>query len=279
MAQSPYATQTTEVPLLPKNCGLATDDAGRVPYQKWRVSPWDEDMRYVWMVGDHDFRRSDNVEMILYFHGMHSKDYYTAFRKELKLLVEQRPDRPFLFIGFVDTPFVLPDENSSNRWKALAPPHTQRPERLLKTVNRLFMALRKTFPNLRKDRTTIALAGFSGGGRVLDAVGTWLANSPQDDPYAEVFRSHLSKMAYFDCWFDKEVVKTVQALLESKPDMKIVGTVHMKKPVEHAAILAGKYKMKPNRKNRELVGLGGRLVIYRDDSHWEAMISRLREAL
>jgi hypothetical protein len=71
----------------------------------------------------------------------------------------------------------------------------------------------------------------------------------------------------------------VPALLENNPDIKIVGTVHMKKPVEHAAVIASKYRMKAKKENNELVGLNGRIVIYKDDSHWNAMISRLREAL
>ena len=84
---------------------------------------------------------------------------------------------------------------------------------------------------------------------------------------------------YFDCWFDKDVVETVPALLEDNPGMKIVGTVHMKKPMEHASILANKFKMKADKKKRGLMTPDGRLTIYRDDSHWEAMISRLKEAL
>ena len=143
----------------------------------------------------------------------------------------------------------------------------------------VYKAFRTSFPHVRKDRTNITLAGFSCGGRVLDAVGNWLARSSKEDPYAEVFRSRLGKIVYFDCWFDKDVVNTIPALLQSNPDMKIMGTVNMKKPVEHAALLAGKYKMRVNKRNKELVGLGGRLVIYRNESHWDPMISILREAL
>jgi len=114
---------------------------------------------------------------------------------------------------------------------------------------------------------------------VLSAVGNWLARSEKGDPYAEVFRSRLTKIVYFDCWFDKDVLETIPVLLENNPDMKIVGTVHMKKPLEHATLLAGKFKMKADKKDRQLVGLDGRIRIYRDDSHWQAMISRLKEAL
>ena len=125
----------------------------------------------------------------------------------------------------------------------------------------------------------MTLAGFSGGGRVLDAVGSWLAKSPKEDPYAEVFRARLSKLVYFDCWFDKDVVDTIPALLESNPGIKIVGTVHMKKPSELASILADRFKMKRHRKTNDLVGANGRIVIYHGDSHWDAMISRLAQSL
>ena len=109
LSQSPLLVRTSEIPVLENDHLLISESSGRVPYQRWRIPPWDEDMRYVWMVGNYDFRRFDQVEMILYFHGMHSKDYYSAFRKELELLAEKRPNRPFLFVGFVDTPF-LPSE-------------------------------------------------------------------------------------------------------------------------------------------------------------------------
>ncbi|MCX5862477.1 MAG: hypothetical protein WCG29_03850 [Desulfomonile sp.] len=259
--------------------GLIVSESGCVPYQRWRLPPWHDEMRYVWMVGNYDFDRFDGVEIILYFHGMQAKDYYQAFRKELELLVEKRPSRPFLFVGFVDTPHIPPGSIGRDRWSSLAPREGERPDRLFKTINQVFKAFRARFPHVRKDKTTIVLAGFSGGGKVLNAVGNWLARSIKEDPYAEVFRSRLSKIVYFDCWFEKDVVETIPALLESNPDMKIVATVHMKKPVEHAALLVGKFKMKADKKNNELVGLNGRLIIYRDDSHWNAMICRLREAL
>jgi hypothetical protein len=278
LSQSPLLARMTEMPVLKDGHRLISETSGRVPYQRWKAPPWDKEMRYVWMVGDYDFRRFDRVELILYFHGMHSKDYYSAFHKELDLLAEKRPNRPFLFIGFVDTPYSPSGVRSRDRWSSLVPQKGERPDRLFKTVNRVFKAFRKTFPNVRKDKTTIALAGFSGGGRVLTSIGKWLAHSEKDDPYAEVFRERLSKIVYFDCWFDKDVVETVPALLANNPGMKIVGTVHMKKPLEHAIILAEKYKMKAHKKKNELVGLGGRLVIFRDQSHWSAMIARLKEA-
>ncbi len=279
LSQSPFLARASEIPLLKESSPLISDPSGRVPYQRWRVPPWNKDMRYIWMVGNYDFRRSDRVELVLYFHGMHSKDYYRAFHKELELLAEKRPHRPFLFVGFVDTPFPPSKGKNRDRWGLLVPHKGERPDLLCKTVNRVFKAIRTTFPNVRKDKTSIVLAGFSGGGRVLSSIGNWLVHSKGNDPYAEVFRSKLSKIVYFDCWFDNDDVNTVPTLLENNPRMKIVGTVHMKKPLEHAIILAGKYKMKADRKNNELVGLGGRLVIFRDQSHWRAMIDRLAAAL
>ena len=253
--------------------------SGEIPYQKWRIPPWHEDMRHIWVVGNYDFRHFDNVELILYFHGMHSKDYYRAFRKELNQLAQRRPHRPFLFVGFVDTPYIIGSERGKNRWQYLVPKAGERPERLMNTINRIFSAFRKRYPHIRKDKTSVTLAGFSGGGRVLDAVGSWLARSPKDDPYAEVFRERLSKIAYFDCWFDKDVLFTVPTLLADNPDIKIVGTVHMKKPLKLAKMLAQKFKMKRPRTRDKLVGLGGRFIIYQDKSHWKAMISKLGEAL
>lgn len=278
LRQSAYLAQRTQLPILEEDRGLVTAPGGKIPYQKWRVPPWDDELRYVWLVGSHDFRRFDQVELILYFHGMHSKDYYRDFRNELELLAAERPDRPFIFVGFVDTP-DLQEFRSKDRWASLSPPSGERPELLFRTINRIFKAFRKRFPHIKKDKTTIALAGFSGGGRVLNSLGNWLARSPEDDPYAEVFRSRLTKIAYFDCWFDKDVVETIPTLLEKNPDMKIVGTVHMKKPLEHAVSIASKYRMKAKKQNNQLIGLNGRLMIFRDHSHWSAMISRLREAL
>jgi len=267
------------VPVLDRDRGLLTSESGEVPYQRWRVPPWDEDMRFIWLVGNYDFRRFDNVELVLYFHGMHSKDYYSAFRKELELLVAKRPKRPFLFVGFVDTPLMSSELRGKERWSSLTIKEGETPELLFKTVNRIFRGLRHSFPQIRKDKAAIVLAGFSGGGRVLSSVGNWLARSPKDDLYADVFRSRLTKIVYFDCWFDKDVIETIPALLEDNPDMKIVGTVHMNKPLELAAQLAGRFKMKANPGKKELVGLDGRLTIFRDESHWNAMISRLKEAL
>lgn len=279
MSQSPYLTQNTQVPILEDGCGLVTSLNGQVPYQRWRVPPWDIDMQYVWLVGNYDFRKYDRVEMILYFHGTQPKDYYPVFRKELEQLALKRPDQPFVFVGMVDKPQIEPDCGNQDRWGILAPKRGEPPEALFQVLNQIFRAFRTRFPNIRKDNTHIVLSGFSGGGKVLSAIGNWLARTDKEDPYAEVFRSRLSKIVYFDCWFDKDVVETVPALLESNPDMKIVGTVHMKKPLEHASMLANKFGMKADKQKRELVGLDGRLTIYRNDSHWEAMIGRLKEAL
>jgi hypothetical protein len=278
LTHSPYVTQRTELPVLEEDRGLVTGADGKIPYQKWRVPPWDDQFRYIWLVGSHDLRKFDRVQLILYFHGMHSKDYYSDFRNQLELLAQERKNRPFLFVGFVDTP-NLQDFKSKDRWATLSPPPGERPEILFKTVNRIFKALKKRYPRIKKEKTTLALAGFSGGGRVLNSLGNWLARSPEDDPYAEVFRSRLTKIAYFDCWFEKDVLETIPTLLQQNPDIKIVGTVHMKKPVEHAVTLASKYRMKARKQNNELTGLDGRLTIYKDHSHWSAMISRLREAL
>ncbi len=278
LSRSPYIDQQTQLPIMEENRGLVVGPGGKIPYQKWRVPPWDDELRYVWLVGSHDFRRFDQVELILYFHGMHSKDYYRDFRNELELLAAERRDRPFLFVGFVDTP-NLHQFRSQDRWASLSPPSGEKPEILFRTVNRIFKAFRKRFPHIKKEKTTLALAGFSGGGRVLNSLGNWLARSPEDDPYAEVFRSRLTKIAYFDCWFDKDVLDTIPTLLAKNPEIKIVGTVHMKKPVEHAVTLASKYRMKARKQNNQLIGLDGRLMIFKDHSHWSAMISRLREAL
>ncbi|MGB9618171.1 MAG: hypothetical protein ACPL7J_12685 [Desulfomonilaceae bacterium] len=277
LASSPFLIQQTTIPVLKQHTALAVSNDGKVPYQRWRIPPWDDNLRYVWLVGDYDFRRHNSVEIVLYFHGMHAKDYYSAFRKELDRVVEQRPNRPFLFVGFVDGPYVLPESRSAERWKSLSQ-SGKRPDKLFAAINQVFRSFRLRFPNVKKEHTSIVLAGFSGGGRVLHAVGNWLAKS-KDDPYAEVFRSRLTKIIYFDCWFEKDVLETVPTLLETNPGMKIVATVHMKKPLEHASILANKYGLKKNKHADELVGLDGRLVIYRDDSHWSAMIGRLRQAL
>ncbi len=278
LSKSPFLIQQTHIGVMTDSNGLLVSDSGKIPYQRWRVAPWAEEMRYVWLVGDYDFRKHNAVEIILFFHGMHAKDYYDAFRKELELLVEKRPDRPFLFIGFVDGPHVLPQTRSSERWKSLSQ-GGNRPDRLFAAINQVFRSFRLQFPHIKKENTSIVLAGFSGGGRVLNGIGNWLAKDVSNDPYAEVFRSRLTKMVYFDCWFEKDVVEVVPTLLEKNPTMKIVATVHMKKPVENAAILATKYRMTGNKAENRLVGLNGRLVIYRDDSHWSAMISRLRQAL
>lgn len=279
LAHSPMLVNRTTIPLLAEDHALITSASGRVPYQKWRLRSWEDGMRYVWVVGHHDFRKYDQVELILYFHGMHSGDYYRLFRNELEELAASRPTKPFLFVGFVDTPYAASKLRSKNRWRSLVPQAGERPDPLFTAVNCLFKAFRKSFPNVKKNRTDLVMAGFSGGGRVLDSVGNWLAHSPKEDPYAKVFLSKLSKIVYFDCWFDPTVVETVPALLKSNPAMKIVGTVHMEKPKKHAALLAGRYKMRKLKKKDELVGAGGRLLIFSATSHWKAMISLLKEAL
>ena len=279
ISQSPMIAKGASVNVLDEEQPMESDAAGEIPYQRWRISPWDEDLKYIWLVGNYDFRQTDKVEIVLYFHGMGSKDYYRDFRKELQTLASKRPDKPFIFVGFVDTPYVFNWDRSKGRWSSFVLRQGERPELLFRTVNRIFKAVKRAFPNIEKEKTTLTLAGFSGGGRVLDSVGSWLAKAPADDPYAEVFRAKLSKIVYFDCWFDKDVIQTIPALLESNPGMRIVGTVHMKKPSELADILVDRYNMKQNRAKTELTGLGGRIVIFRGDSHWDAMISRLSQAL
>ncbi len=277
LAQSPHLSQVTKISILKGKQGLITGGGGELPYQRWRLTPWDSDMRYMWLVGNYDFRKADSVDLVLYFHGMHSKDYYNVFRKELEALAEKRPNKPFIFVGYVDTPYIEHKEQSKNRWSFLIPETGEKPEALITTINGIYKALKIRFPRIRKEKTRIVLAGFSGGGKVLDAVGNWLAKST-DDPWAGVLRARLSKIIYFDCWFDKRIVETVPELLESNPKMEIVGTVHMKKPAEHAALLADKYNMKKVKPSM-LTGLDGRLTIFHNDSHWKAMITRLREAL
>jgi hypothetical protein len=279
LAHSPRLKKQVTIPMLERGSRLVVSPSGRVPYQRWRIPSWGNDLRYVWLVGNHDFRKSDRVELILYFHGMHSKDYFRSFRRELEELASKRPSRPFLFAGFVDTPFATSKSRSKNRWRLMARRIGERPDRLFRGINQIYSAFRRTFPHIKKSRTRVTLAGFSGGGRVLNSVGTWLARSAKDDPYASVFRSRLSKLVYFDCWFDPSIVETVPTLLAGSPEMKIVGTVHMRKPVKHAAVLAGKFKMKRMKARGELIGAGGRLIIFKNKSHWQAMIDRLTEAL
>ena len=159
--------------------GLLVNQKGEIPYQRYRVGPWDDEFRYVWIVGDYDFQKFNNVELILYFHGMSSKDYYRDFRKQIETLAAKRPNRPFLFVGFVDTPYISTANRSKARWSSFTLKDGDYPELLFKTVNGLFKSLKRTFPNIDKNRTAITLAGFSGGGRVLDSVGNWLAKSPK----------------------------------------------------------------------------------------------------
>jgi hypothetical protein len=278
LTHSPYLVQRTAIPVLQGNHKLITNRAGELPYQRWRVAPWDDQMRYVWLVGNYNFDRVDSAELILYFHGMHAKDYYPDFKRELEALVEKRPNKPFIFIGYVDCPHIITEERNKERWNSLLPSAGEKPEKLIQTINTLYKALKLRFPNIKKEKTQIVLAGFSGGGKVLDGVGNWLAKAEPTDPWANVLRSRIHKIVYFDCWFDKQVVSTVPILLETNPKMQIVGTVHMKKPSEHAAMLADKYKMKKDHSSI-FSGLEGRIKIFHGSSHWNAMIARLKEAL
>jgi hypothetical protein len=230
-------------------------------------------------VGNSDLRKARNLELILYFHGMHSKNYYKDFKDQLQALAKKRRKRPFVFVGFVDTPYVIGKERGKNRWMTMVPEKGARPDRLLHCINHVYRALCLSFPRIQAGDTKIALAGFSGGGRVLDSVGQWLAKGKVSDPYVNVFGTKLSKIAYFDCWFDPTVLDTVPTLLRKAPEIKIVGTVHMKKPKEHAKKLAGKLKLRKKGPSGTLVGHDGRLSIYKDKSHWNAMISRLTVAL
>ena len=258
--------------------GLIADSSGKVPYQRWRIPSWGNNKRYVWIVGSHDFRRYDRAQLILYFHGTHSKDYYRDFRKELEETAEKNPRRPFLFVGFIDTPFKKASRGA-HRWKGMTPNPGKRPDRLLRAVNQVFKAFRVTFPHIDKRKTNIVLAGFSGGGRVLDSVGNWLAKSAKTDPYARVFHFKLSKMLYFDCWFNPTIVETVPKLLARNPSMKIVGSVHLSRPKKFAKLLAGKLKLRKRKNQEGMVGLDGRMAIYKENSHWKAMIACLGDAL
>ncbi len=74
LSRSPLLRTETAVRFLDADKGLIADPSGRLPYQKWRMSEWHDDMRHIWLVGNHDFRRSNQVELIFYFHGMHSPD-------------------------------------------------------------------------------------------------------------------------------------------------------------------------------------------------------------
>lgn len=279
LAHSPYVAMQTRIPVLERGDGLIVRPDGTVPYQRWRTVEWGDGKRYLWIVGNHDFRRFDGAELILYFHGMHSKDYYRSFRKELEELAEKRRNQPFLFVAFVDTPYASGRARGKNRWRALVPEEGSRPDRLFRAVNTVYQAFRTGFPHIKKRKVRLAMAGFSGGGRVLDSVGNWLAEAPSADPFARVFRSRLSRLVYFDCWFDPQIVETVPSLLKRSPAVKIVGTVHMAKPRKHAEILAGKLKLKKRDKKDELEGVDGRVLILNDRSHWDAMICRLSQAL
>ncbi|MEW6351925.1 MAG: hypothetical protein AB1646_22980 [Thermodesulfobacteriota bacterium] len=280
LAHSPRIARESSIPVMRPSQGFKVTSDGKIPYQRLRIQPWSEGSRYLWVVSNHDLRRAHDAEMILYFHGMHSKDYYADFAKDLEALAAKRATKPFVFVGFVDTPYSSSAVRGKNRWKSLVPEEGQRPDTLVMVLNRLHSSLGASFPQLKTGKTRIVLTGFSGGGRVLTSVGKWLAASPKEDPYARSFRSRLSKIVYFDCWFDFEDLTTVPALLQRNPSMKIVGTVHMEKPKKVANTLAGKFKMRHAKANNSMVGLGGRLVIFNEKkSHWEAIKSKLSVAL
>jgi len=65
---------------------ISVNEKGEIPYQRYRVGPWGDEFRYVWIVGDYDFHKFNSMELILYFHGMSSKDYYRDFHKEIQAL-------------------------------------------------------------------------------------------------------------------------------------------------------------------------------------------------
>jgi hypothetical protein len=279
LAHSPYAKGKTKIHNLKKGAGLLVSNEGEVPYQKWRIPNWNHSNAYIWLVGKHDFRKFKTVDMIFYFHGMHSKDYYGDFKRELEKLAQKRKKKPFLFVALVDTPFAKGRDRMKRRWKTLAPEPGARPDKLIKIINSIYRAFRVRFPHIRPNNTKIVLAGFSGGGRVVNSVGTWLAQSPQNDRYAKVFRQRLSKIVYFDCWFNPDDLDAVPTLLKINPNLKIVGTVAIKRPLKNARILAKKFKMRRYGKSKGMIGAGGRLVIYREKGHWAAMIERLEQAL
>ena len=267
-----------KMPILVPGQGLLAKRSGQVPYQQWRIPSWGNQKRYVWVSGTHDFRRYDRVQLVFYFHGTHAKDYYKDFKSELEEVASKNPRRPFLFVGFVDTPFNKASRGVK-RWKAMAPKSGERPDRLLRAINQVYRAFRITFPHINKRKTHIVLAGFSGGGRVLDSVGNWLAKSPRNDLYARIFQSKLTKMLYFDCWFNPTIVETVPTLLARNPSMKIVGSVHLSRPKKIAKLLAGKLNLRNRKNKKEMIGLGGRMSIFREKSHWKAMIACLSDAL
>ncbi len=279
LAHSPNIARESSIPVLRPSQGFKVSADGKIPYQRLRIHPWSGGSRYVWVVSNHDLRRTDQVEMILYFHGMQSKDYYADFAKELEELAVKRRAKPFIFVGFVDTPYASSTTRGRNRWKSLLPEEGERPDKLFTVLNGLYRSLSVSFPHVKAGKTKVVLTGFSGGGRVLTSVGKWLAAAPKDDPFARSFRSRLSKIVYFDCWFDSEDLTTVPTLLRSNPAMKIVGTVHMEKPKKLAKTLAGKFNMRQTSKSNGMVGLGGRFVIFNEKSHWEAIKSKLTVAL
>ena len=134
-----------DIPKL-RDRALLVNQKGEIPYQRYRVGPWDDEFRYVWIVGDYDFRKFDNVELILYFHGMSSKDYYRDFRKQIETLAAKRPNRPFLFVGFVDTPYVSMANRSKARWSSFTLKDGDYPELLFKIGKWPFQIIKKDFP-------------------------------------------------------------------------------------------------------------------------------------
>lgn len=279
LSHSKNVSAKAKVHNLRKGEGLLITREGAVPYQRWRIPQWNHSKAYFWTVGAYDFRKSDSVDLIFYFHGMHSKDYYKDFKAELKKLAEKRKNKPFLFVALVDTPYSKGRDRGKYRWKKIAPKRGERPDKLIKIINRIYRAFTKRFPHIKPQNTKIVLAGFSGGGRVVSSVGQWLAETPDTDKFAKVFRQRLSKIVYFDCWFDPRDLEAVPTLLKINPRIKIVGTVAIKRPLKNARILAKKFKMRRYGRKKGMVGAGGRLVIYRENGHWEAMIKRLEQAL
>ncbi len=278
-AHSKSISGKTKVHNLRKGEGLLITREGAVPYQRWRIPQWNHSKAYFWAVGNYDFRKSDSVDLIFYFHGMHSKDYYKDFKAELEKLAEKRKNKPFLFVALVDTPYSKGRDRGKYRWKKIAPKHGKRPDKLIKIINRIYRAFTVRFPHIKTRNTKIVLAGFSGGGRVVSSVGKWLAETPDTDKFAKVFRQRLSKIVYFDCWFHPSDLEAVPTLLKINPRIKIVGTVAIKRPLKNAGILAKKFKMRRYGRKKGMVGAGGRLVIYRENGHWDAMIKRLEQAL
>jgi len=75
-SHSPYLTQEIQVPVFEDGCELVTSQHGHVQYQRWRVSPRDAEMGYVWPVGNDDVSKYNRIEVILYFHGTQTEGSY-----------------------------------------------------------------------------------------------------------------------------------------------------------------------------------------------------------